>query len=437
VSRRASSPTRPPPAERPRTRLRLLWIAGLAALAAIVGIALWLRGPNLPRPNLAGADPELVDVIRAAEAGVSRQPRSALAWGELGLVLMAHFYRQEAVVCFQSSARLDPSNWRWPYYQAACEQWYAPDAAIVTLHEAVSRDPAAPAPRLMLVDLLIARGSMNEARSQLEAVLESHPQNARAHLLLARVLLDQGQLDAALVSAGKAADHRSTRKSAAELQAQILLRQGKTAAAQDLLAVARQLPPDLPWPGDPLAEELDSRLVGKQAALQRVAGLQRAGAPDQALAVVQQAEEKHVDLYWLLEGRLRIEHGDPAGGETALRNALAFDPDSIEVLSALAIAQIEQQKWSEAETTLRDLLAREPGYGLAWLDLGRCLSHSDPKQAVAALRTAVQYMPRSAKAHSELSAALAAQGQHEEAERHANLARRLQGEAPAGTGAGK
>ena len=48
-----------------------------------------------------------------------------------------------------------------------------------------------------------------------------------------------------------------------------------------------------------------------------VAGLQRAGASDQALALVQRAEEKHVDLYWLLEGRLHLVRGDPAGAEAA------------------------------------------------------------------------------------------------------------------------
>ena len=415
--------------------MRLRWIAGLVALAAIGGVAVWMRGPNLPRPDLTAADTELVAAIDAAEEEVRRQPRSATAWGELGLVLMAHLYWREAEACFQTSARLDPANWRWPYYQAACQQWYAPDDAVLTLRDAVSRDAEAPAPRLLLADLLLARGSLDEARSHLEAVLDASPANARAHLGLARVQMDQGQLDRALASAGQADDHRSTRKAAAELQAQILLRQGQSVAAQDAQAAARRLPPDQPWPHDPLTVELDSRLVGKQAALQRVAGLQRAGASDQALALVQRTEEKHVDLYWLLEGRLHLVRGDPAGAETALQKARELDPASIEVLSALAIAQAEQRKWAEAEKTLRDLLSREPGYGPAWLDLGRCLLHSDPQQAVAALRFAVQYMPRSAKAHAELSAALAAQGETAEAQRHADLARKLQPHVPDAEGA--
>ena len=357
-----------------------------------------------------------------------RQPRSALPWGELGLLLMAHNYWPEAEVCFQSAARLDPANWRWLYFQAACEERTSPDDAVRTLQDAVSRGPQQPAPRLKLADLLIAKGSMGDARAQLEALLAANPRNAHAYLSLARVLLDQGQLERALAAAGQAADHRSTRKAAAELKAQILLRQGNSAAAQDALAAARQFPPDEPWPDDPLAE-LESRLVGKQAALNRVARLEKAGARDEAQAIVRQAEEKHVDLYWVVEGRLRLQQGDPVGAEIALRKALELDPGSIDALLSLAKSQAEQQKWVEAEKTLRDLLAREPGYGPAWLDLGRCLRQSDPQHAVASLRSAVQYMPRSAEAHSELSAALAAQGQTAEAERHANLARRLQREA--------
>lgn len=401
-------------------------LGGLIVLAAVMGVYYWLPGPDVPLPNMTYADPELVQAIDAAAAGVRRSPRSADAWGELGLVLMANSYWNEAAAAFQVAGRRAPADWHWPYYQAVCEQWKRPDLAIVSLRDACRRDAAAEAPRLLLAELLTEAGQFVEARTQFEDVLKSSPDSARALLGLARVLLAQDQLDPSLVAVERAGGHPSSRKSALELKAQIMTRKGNHLAAQEALAGARLLPPDLPWPGEKLSSDLESRRAGKHAALNRVAKLRRAGELEEAQAVVEESERQHRELYWLVEGRLRLQRGDAMGAEEALRQALALDPGSIDALLSLSQAQVQQQDLSGAEQTLSDLLAREPGYGPAWLELGICLRKEDPARAVDALRSAVRNMPRSAAAHAAFAEVLGDQGMAKEAQAHRALAEQLE-----------
>ena len=411
-----------------------MWlIIGVVLGALIAGIWLWRRGASVPRPDLAGADAELVGAIDAAEQEVRREPRSAQKWGELGLMLMTHGYWSEAERCFQRAGDIDEASWLWPYFRGVSAQWIAPEQAIESLQTAVTRDGAAKAPRLLLGELLAMQGQAASAQQQFEAVLKDRPDHARAQLGLARAMFDQDQWAASLAAIKEAATHPSTRKAAAEFRAQALLRLGDAAAAQEALTAAQKLPRDAPWPEDPLDDQR-VRQIGKQAALKRVAKLKEAGAHDQAQAVVQATEERHVDLYWLVEGRLRLNRGDAAGAEVALREALKLDPGSIEILLSLAQALAQLGRAAEAEETLRDLLAREPAYGPAWLALGRSLQPHDPQKALAALRSATRYMPRSAEAHAKLADALIVEGQDADAARHRALSEQLRKAEPPATG---
>src|SRR5262245_60066860 len=90
-----------------RSRSGRLVVPGLAlvaasALAAGVGAYYWFRVP-LPQPpeiNLALREPPLAAAVREARAELDRSPRSAAAWGRLGVVLAAYQIDRQATVCF-------------------------------------------------------------------------------------------------------------------------------------------------------------------------------------------------------------------------------------------------------------------------------------------------------------------------------------------------
>jgi tetratricopeptide (TPR) repeat protein len=75
----------------------------------------------------------------------------------------------------------------------------------------------------------------------------------------------------------------------------------------------------------------------------------------------------------------------------------------VEIRFQLGRAIALQGRHAEAADVFRELLEREPGYGPAWLELGRALVDIDPSAAVAALESAIAYMPSSDEARTTLS----------------------------------
>src|SRR5262249_57147490 len=105
----------------------------------------------LPEPDLAGVDPAVTTAIESAQAAVRRRPRSADAWGRLGMVLAAHGVYPESITCFAEAQRLDPGELRWPYFQGVMLTLSNRDAALIALRRAVELcESRVMAPRLRL-----------------------------------------------------------------------------------------------------------------------------------------------------------------------------------------------------------------------------------------------------------------------------------------------
>src|SRR5437899_2943389 len=104
--------------KRHRRRFLAAFLGG-AVLAAGIGSGLWLwrRVPvsHPPILNLTGAEPVVAEAIEAARTSVAANPRSASAWGRLGMVLHAHDYLAEAARCYAQAEKLDSHDPRWPY----------------------------------------------------------------------------------------------------------------------------------------------------------------------------------------------------------------------------------------------------------------------------------------------------------------------------------
>lgn len=392
----------------PRSILQALpWWVQVAACGVLVGAGTaawrWVAVPVIPRPDLAGADPQVVLAIDDAADRVRVNPGAAAAWGELGLVLYAQAYGDEAVACFKRATALDGRTWRWPFFTAAARSHLDPGEGADLMQEAIRRDPTAVWPRLLRAEWLVALGRGEEARAEFEALLAVSPDHARARLGLARLLLASGDVDAALVALGTAVDHPSTRRAAREFASQLATRRGDRAGAERSLTAARALPPDTPWPDDPLAAELPQRRVGKRSRIKLVSQMEKAGQISEADALTRRIEEDHPEIYLFVEGRIQLEKGDPAAAEKVLRQALTIDPRAVEVRFQLGRAIALGGRHPEAAGVFREVLAAEPGYGPAWLELGRSLGHTDRAAAITAFESAIAYMPTSAEARDELA----------------------------------
>ena len=390
------------------TRIQALpWWLQLFSCGLVVAIGSaawrWVSAPPIPRPDLAGADPLVVLAIDDAEVRVRMTPESAAAWGDLGLVLYAQSYGQEAVECFRRATALDERTWRWPFFAAAASSHLAPADGVTLMEKAIQRDPKAVWPRLLRAEWLVTLGRGDEARADYESLLAVSPEHARARLGLARLLLASGDADGALAALGTALDHPSTRRAGRQFAAQVAARQGKRDEAERLLTAAASLPADTPWPEDPLAAELPLRRVGKRSRIKLVSQMESAGAVAEADALTRRIEEENPEIYLFVEGRLQLQKGDAAAAEKAFRRAVEYDPRALEIRFQLGRAIALQGRHAEAADVFRELLEREPGYGPAWLELGRALVDIDPSAAVAALESAIAYMPSSDEARTALS----------------------------------
>src|SRR5262245_3449040 len=97
---------------------RRFWIAALGLLALAAGGWWWWQGHGTLRPPdsvLDDVDPPIRASIVKAREEVRQKPRSAQAWGHLGMVFHAHDFNQEANICFAQAAHLDPAEPTWPY----------------------------------------------------------------------------------------------------------------------------------------------------------------------------------------------------------------------------------------------------------------------------------------------------------------------------------
>jgi tetratricopeptide (TPR) repeat protein len=398
---------------------RWRWTVLGGALLVLAGaggyVAYQARQPRPPAVDLSGADPVVAHALAEALAAVRATPHAA-AWGRLGQMLLCYSIKPEAATSFARAEQLDPREPRWPYLYALAVVHADPDDALRHLRRAAElcgTDP--PAVRLRLAELLEAQGDLDGSAAEFRRVLAHDPDDARAHLGLARLAYDRNDLAAVLPHLDQAVTSPIAQRQAYTLRAEVRQRLGDRDAADRDREAAAKVPEDPP-PPDPFGEEVEACQVGKQRLLQRLDQLKRQGRMDEARALANQVEHSFPDVYWLVEGRTLRDRGDLPGSVRAYREALKLAPDWVDASQDLGDVYLRQGKTAEAVTTFRKVLELEPDFGPAHQALAECcLRQDDLAGAVRELREAAQLLPHRADVHRDLGELLARQGHTEEA----------------------
>jgi tetratricopeptide (TPR) repeat protein len=391
--------------------LALFVLGGAAALAWKV----WPRTP-LPQPpalDPSGVDPVVWRAVAAAREKVQSRPQSAAAWGQLGMVLLAHQFRNEALPCLARAEQLDPGDGRWPYYQALALRRSDPEATIAHLRRALAAGPEHVGPRLLLAEMLVQRGGVDEAEAIFRAVLEREPDNRRACLGLAQAAFERDDLAVCRERLGQAADDPHTRKAARTFLAEVEQRCGDRPAAEKVLSQARDLPDDLPWP-DPLAEEVQALVVGHLEVVTRAASLLQQDRLREAIPLLQRAVEDYPESSWarILLGRAWLRGGNLAAAGAVFQEAVRRAPEAVEAQFYLGVVLSEQKQWEAAIPYFREAARLKPDHALAWYNLGFCRKQQgDRSGAREAFRTAIACKPQFAEARVNLGELLAQEGQ--------------------------
>src|SRR5947209_2071851 len=124
-----------------RSRRWRILLVSLSPCLLVLIAAWWFwhreRVPEPPEVSLTSVDAAVVAAVEVAREKVRDSPRSADAWGLLGMVLVANDFRAPALVCLAEAERFAPQEPRWPYYQGVALYLGDPDAALPKLRRAV------------------------------------------------------------------------------------------------------------------------------------------------------------------------------------------------------------------------------------------------------------------------------------------------------------
>lgn len=136
---------------------------------------------------MRGFEAPVVERIEAARELVARKPRSAEAWGRLGMVLAAHRLDSEAVTCYREAERLDPENGDWPYLAALVDDTAPPARLLEGLERAYGLRPDYAPLSVRLGDAHLDLGDLEDAERAFARALELEPGSSHALVGLADV----------------------------------------------------------------------------------------------------------------------------------------------------------------------------------------------------------------------------------------------------------
>lgn len=403
-------PTLPATVARPYRWLPWVGVFSIAGLLVALSLVwkTWSSKTTLPEFNLEFSDPGIASAVAAARQAVEEKPRSAAAWGYLGMVLRAHDYNSEASACFQQAEALDPRDPRWPYLWGLILLRGDPDASLSCLRCAAGLARSEPAVSLRLAGVLAALGQNEEAEGLFQAVLKSDPDNARAHLGLARLLYDRGDTDASLRELQACLRQAPWVRSAHILLAELYFRAGKQEAATEELRLADQTRGEVPWP-DPFVEDVERLRVGVNARVSLATTLLAQGRAGQAVELLQETAQVYPDSYeaHITLGFALVRLGDYAAAESALRQAVQCKADAFDAWLHLGIALQGQKQLAAAVASYDKALALKPQHAQTHFNRGHCLKQlGDLAGAIAAFRNVVRYKPDLAEGHRDLGEAL-------------------------------
>lgn len=394
----------------------------LRGAAVIVGLALVLygsrglfyrfTGPSIPLPNLQGADPRVAAIVSTTTDAVKRAPQSAEAWATLGKVLRAHEFDAESNVAFRRAVELDPEEPRWTYLLARGVRLSNPDEAIVLLRQSAQHTDRVMTPQLLLGELLLDRGEVDEAEKVFRSVLARDADNPRAYLGLGRIAFGRGHVDAALDHLQRSLKLESRATETHSMLAQVYGRLGRTAEAEKERQEATRRG-EWYWE-DQYQDEVFELWVGLKAQLTVARNRWTSGDRDGAIELLQQTVRDYPDssrAHFMLGDELN-RLGRPAEALAPLRAAVRLDPKSSSAHFELGYALHRTGDPFAAEASYRTAIGLQPNYAVAYYNLSYALEEkADRPGAIEAIRQALRYEPAFTRANQRLAELLERSGQ--------------------------
>lgn len=398
-------------------------ICGLALLAAGCG-----GGPPapVPRPDLAGMEPQVREAIVAGQEAIEKSPRSADPWGRYGMVCHAHDLFDEAAAAYRQALSLAPEEMRWHYFLGDVLFTVGTDMEGAESHLARAAElrPDYGAAHLRLAKAQFALGKP-EAGAAFARALALDPGLLPAKVGLAQVRLGEGRAEEAAELLEEVLREQPRNGRALATLAQAYTRQGRREEAREIAERARDAA-EYNLFSDPLMSEVVAQGVSSNVLWARAKAYLEAGDYPQAILGLERVAAllpENPGVHHQLAFAYR-ESGDRERALRHLERAVALEPDRADARVQLAGMLLEDGRTEAAAAHLRRVYEKEaddPEAG--WLLAGALFRGGDTEGAItvfagSAARAARAGSPVPAWAHDDWGNALAQHGRFEEAAEH-------------------
>jgi tetratricopeptide (TPR) repeat protein len=336
--------------------------------------------PKLPQvtlPDLTRMSPAVQAQLREADAALRSKTTSsnpspadvAIAYGELGNLLLAAEYLDAAEACYLNAAALAPENMRWPYYLGHVYRTRGePAAAAKAFERALVLGPNYGATLVWLGQVYLDLGEPDRATEAFAQAVTREPRSVAALSGQGRALLakrDFGHAAKTLEQA-LAIDSRATMiHYPLALAYRGLGEQDKAEAHLRLRGTVEVAP------NDPLMQELgtllNSAVAYEKRGLRALDGRDWAGAATQFRKAIE-LTPGNGDLHQRLGTALSL-NGDLAGAMDEFREAIQRSPESPQAHFSLGVTLASSGRFAEAVGQFSAAVRYDPSYANARLQL--------------------------------------------------------------------
>jgi predicted Zn-dependent protease len=159
-----------------------------------------------------------------------------------------HGFHDAARVAYEHVRRLDPKDWRWPYFEGMCLRRTDLAAAADAFGQALRSKPDHVPLRVEYADCLFRLDRLEDARDQFTRARDADPKCAPAWRGLAQLALRDDRLDDAERCVNEALELAGRYKAAHEVAAEVARRAGNLEKAKQHRALAERCPDEVPLP---------------------------------------------------------------------------------------------------------------------------------------------------------------------------------------------
>ncbi len=353
-------------------------------------------------------EPPLFQRLQERSRAVSENPRSADAWGKLGLAYGVHNL-EPAAVFYRQAMELDPDDFRWPYFRGIGEFIGDQRGALNDFERA-----AALQPEYAPVHVYLGRGylkleRLDDARRSFERAVELDDTLIRAHIGLGRVAIATDDAREAQVHLERAIALRPRTGEAHLMLAEATRRLGDADRAAQLEAIGARRPGLEPMFDPAWAEATMREGVTLSWTNVRAENLMARGQPAEARRQWEDAvrDQPQSALAHAKLGRMYARTGDLNLAHDTLLHAIELDQE--EILAHANLGWVRQQR-GESELAIasyRRVLDLDPNNHVIRNDLGALLyATGEVDEGLALLRMSAANLDRHARAQFNLAFAL-------------------------------